>query len=95
VAAYLIKVPNVITPVNVDGNNDVFTIQYGDAKNITPGNFGIKTSLEVYDRWGKPVYESKDYQYNWAAEGLAAGVYYFKVTIEDHATCKSWLHVIK
>lgn len=59
---------NVITP-NGDGQNDVFYI-----KNIDR----IESStLYVYDRWGKKVYEEENYKNNWDGENLADGVYYF------------------
>jgi hypothetical protein len=95
---YSMLVPNVITPETSAGQNDVFTIQYGDAETFpgqTPADVGLKVSLNVYNRWGKQVYESADYQYDWSAKDLDAGVYYYTLTIGDQATCKSWLHVVK
>lgn len=95
---YSMLVPNVITPEISVGQNDVFTIQYGDAEiypGQTPADAGLKVSLDVYNRWGKKVYESADYQYDWSAKDLDAGVYYYTLTIGDQATCKSWLHVVK
>ena len=93
-SAYMIKVPNVITP-GAEGSNDAFTIQYGDVKGVTPSDHNIKVSLLIYNRWGRLVYESNDYKYDWYAQGLAAGVYYYDLTIQGYTTCKSWLHVIK
>lgn len=95
---YSMTVPNVITPEITAGQNDVFTIQYGNPENFpgqTPADVGLKVSLKVYNRWGKLVYESSDYQYDWSADDLDAGVYYYTLTIGDQATCKSWLHVVK
>lgn len=63
-----IVVPNIITP-NGDGRNDVFFIE-----NIER----LKQSrLIIYNRWGKKVYETDNYQNNWAAESNADGVYYW------------------
>ncbi|MBX2971127.1 MAG: gliding motility-associated C-terminal domain-containing protein [Cyclobacteriaceae bacterium] len=95
---YSMIVPNVITPEITAGQNDIFTIQYGNPENFpgqTPADVGLKVSLKVYNRWGKQVYESNDYQYDWSANDLDAGVYYYILTIGDQATCKSWLHVVK
>lgn len=86
--------PNVITPNAKDGKNDVFTIWYGKAGN-TPADAGLRTAVVVYNRWGTVVYETSDYQYNWAGEDLVSGVYFYEVTIEGYTTCKDWLHVIK
>jgi len=89
-------VPNVITPGNKDGDNDYFIVRFGRGNDIkTPADYGFNTSLVVYDRWGKEVYRNPEYHFDWSAEGLASGVYYFQVEVAEHATCKSWIHVIK
>lgn len=92
---YTARVPNIITPGSADGSNDVFIVQYGDQKGGTPADHDLKVSLLVYNRWGTPVYESKDYRNNWRAEGLPSGVYYYEVTIGEFNICRSWLHVIQ
>jgi gliding motility-associated-like protein len=98
VPVFPLVIPNVITP-NGDRNNDVFSIRYGKQDDkpseFTPGDFGYKCSMTIYNRWGNVIYENADYQYDWAGEGLASGVYYYEVSVEDHATCKSWIHLIK
>jgi hypothetical protein len=91
---YELKIPNVITPGGKDALNDNFVIQYGP-EGQTPAQYGFKTSVTIFNRWGAEVYHSDDYQYDWNGEGLDGGVYYYEVTIQDHATCKSWLHLIK
>ena len=48
-----LEFPNIITP-NGDGKNDVFAI-----KNMNPL---LPNILSIYDRWGKKVYEKKNYQ---------------------------------
>ncbi len=50
-----IKIANVFTPNN-DGKNEYFNI---DIDNVD--NFEIK----IYNRWGKRVFESDDYQFKW------------------------------
>lgn len=86
-------IPNVITPGQPE-HNDVFTIRYGQQDGVTPGDFGYRVSLVIYNRWGRMLYETDDYQYDWSGEGLAAGIYYYEVTVEGHGTCKSWLHLL-
>jgi gliding motility-associated-like protein len=62
---------------------------------ITPGAYGYKVSLTVYNRYGRIVYENEDYQYDWRGDDLPAGVYYYQVSIQNHASCKSWLQLVK
>ena len=92
---FRLVIPNVITPGHEDNANDRFTIQYGDEEGVTPAGFGYTTGLIIYNRWGSKVYENADYQYDWEGAGLPAGIYYYEVTVDGHATCKSWLHLIK
>lgn len=87
--------PNVITPGQLDGNNDKFIIQFGDQSGQTPLDFGFKTELKIFDRWGGLIYSSDDYQHDWSGAGVTGGVYYFQVKVEDHSACKGWLQVIK
>ena len=92
---FKLMIPNVITPGRGDQVNDKFTIQYGDNEGVTPAGYGYATGLVIYNRWGSKVYENADYQYDWDGDGLPAGIYYYEVTVDGHATCKSWLHLIK
>jgi gliding motility-associated-like protein len=92
---FKLLIPNIITPGNEDNTNDRFTIQYGDDPGTTPADYGYKTAVVIYDRWGKVVFESQDYDYSWQGTGLAAGIYFYEVTVEQHSTCKSWLHLVK
>jgi hypothetical protein len=93
--AYVIKSPNVITPGTKDGSNDFFTVQYGETPGKTPKDFGINVSVLIYNRWGKLVYESNDYNNEWSGEGLASGVYFYEVKIDGEAFCKDWIHLVK
>ncbi|HEY9006196.1 MAG TPA: PKD domain-containing protein [Ohtaekwangia sp.] len=95
IPVYTLKIPNVITPGNGDNLNQALFIQYGKVKGKTPADYGFNTSLVIYNRWGEKVYEAADYKNDWTAEGLVSGVYFFEVTVQDHATCKSWVQVIK
>jgi len=91
---YTLLVPNIITPTTSPGLNDVFTIQYG-TKGNTPADAGLVVGLRVYNRWGTTVFESNDYDYTWAGDGLPSGVYYYVVTVDNQATCRSWVQVVK
>ncbi|HEX6224739.1 MAG TPA: PKD domain-containing protein, partial [Chryseolinea sp.] len=88
-------IPNVITPSIKDEANDTFAIQFGDEKGATPGDYGFKTALTIFNRWGEKVFESPDYQYDWDGGDLPSGVYFYEISVDGHATCKSWLHLMK
>jgi len=92
VAAFAIFTPNVITPVLRDGKNDAFVVMYGAQPTSQQG---IVTSLMVYNRWGEIVFQSADYQNNWAGEGLAAGIYFYEAQVGGEALCKGWVHVMR
>jgi hypothetical protein len=92
---FKLLIPNVITPKIKDEANDAFTVQLGDEAGVTPADYGFKTSLVIFNRWGTKVYESDDYQYDWDGDNLAGGIYYYEISVDDHATCKSWIHLVK
>jgi hypothetical protein len=94
VPIYTVKIPNIITPGLAEGANDRLTITYG-SENTTPADVDLKVSLIIYNRWGRILLDTEDYQYDWMGEGLAAGVYYYKVTVQNHPTCRSWLQLVK
>lgn len=72
-------IPNVITP-NGDGKNDIF--------NITglPDRF----NLQIYNRWGKMLFETQNENLLWNPKDVSAGVYYYLLRLyssegnEDH-----------
>jgi gliding motility-associated-like protein len=78
-----LELPNVFTP-NGDLVNDVFEI-----KNIE--DFPNST-LQVFNRWGKKIFESEDYNnsdHAWNGESAAEGVYYYVLTVNygEKNTC--------
>jgi len=75
VVPYLsIYIPNSFTP-NGDGINDTFGIQGEAIKDFT---------MQVYDRWGEKIFESKNYDERWDGtfEGVKApqGTYVYHVS---------------
>lgn len=70
-----ITVPNVITP-NGDAFNENFVI-------VGLADYP-KTMLQIFNRWGKKVYESSDYQNDWNGENNHDGVYYYVLTFIDY-----------
>ncbi len=66
---FCLHIPNVITP-NGDGSNDFFVIQ-GDPE--------LSLNLQLFNRWGKIVYQNNHYRNNWPAKDIADGVYFYVV----------------
>jgi len=66
--------PNIFTP-NGDGKNDVFFF-----KNL---EFYPNSKLEVFNRWGRKVFESSNYDNKWDGGGLSDGVYYYILKSPD------------
>lgn len=62
----LVIIPNVLTPGG-NGQNDTFIMQ---GLERWPG-----TALTIYNRWGKVVYQSDDYQNNWDGKNMNNGKY--------------------
>jgi hypothetical protein len=60
------ELPNVITPNN-DTWNEVFALP------VSGGG-----ALKVFNRWGRKVYQSEDYQNDWNGGDLPAGTYYWR-----------------
>lgn len=89
--------PNVITP-NGDGINDVFAIENLNTNINEEDPDGYRNNkLYIYDRWGKKVYEAKNYD-TYAKDGtiypgnmifdgssLSDGVYYYSFQYKGKA----------
>ncbi len=73
-----ITIPNVITP-NDDNQNEAFVIA-----NL---EYHPNTKIKVYNRWGRVVYSSDNYQNDWKAEDVSGGVYYYVLELVDEDQC--------
>ena len=80
-------IPNVVSPNN-DFINDVFTIK---------GINGNCWSLEVYNRWGKMVYDETPFNNQFSPIQLADGIYYFRVINlnDNEKSIKGYFNVFK
>lgn len=79
-------VPNVFTP-NGDGINDGFFIR---------GISGNGWKLDIYNRWGNPVYSNLNYKNDWDASTVNEGVYYYALQSPDGTQdVKGWIQVLK
>ncbi|MBN2729495.1 MAG: gliding motility-associated C-terminal domain-containing protein [Bacteroidales bacterium] len=63
-----LTVPNIITP-NGDGRNDEFK--------VTNLEYYPNSVLQIFNRWGKMIYENNNYMNDWNGEEFADGTYYF------------------
>ena len=69
-----VELVNIFTPNN-DGFNDLLVFTNIE---LYPGN-----TLSVFDRWGKVVYETDNYQNNWRGDGVAEGTLYFVLHLPE------------
>ncbi|MBK9290211.1 MAG: gliding motility-associated C-terminal domain-containing protein [Bacteroidetes bacterium] len=91
-----LSIPNIITP-NGDNINDVLIITEAPPSNeggdrfksafsdpgIKPLNtYYLRTRLVIFNRHGKVVYESTNYNNDWGGEGLKDGVYFYVLQCE-------------
>lgn len=75
--------PNFFSP-NGDNVNDYFAMELkdlttGDVKNILPNDncVSVFEGVRIYNRWGNQVFQSRDRNFKWYANGESAGVYYY------------------
>lgn len=73
--AFALYAPNAFTP-NADGFNDLFVIS-------TTVSDPREYSLSIFDRWGRPVYNTDDPYRGWNGEGTPSGVYAWSVRLRD------------
>jgi gliding motility-associated-like protein len=79
-----VQIPNIITP-NGDDLNDVFKVSTANTR----------SKLEIYNRWGRKVYEQSNYANNWGGDNQPAGVYYYLLTDAKGVQTKGWLEVVR
>ncbi|MDB5233553.1 MAG: hypothetical protein JWR44_546, partial [Hymenobacter sp.] len=78
---------NIITP-NGDGFNDKLVI---DNVQLYPGN-----TFTVFNRWGREVYKTTNYQNNWGGDAnTAPGQYFYLLTLPNGTSLKNWFEVVK
>jgi gliding motility-associated-like protein len=80
-------IPNVFTP-NGDGSNDQFFIRNLPSEPLV-------NQLMISNRWGKAVFTSENYQNNWNAEGVADGIYFYRLQVGDNDALTGWVEIIR
>lgn len=69
---------NVFTPNN-DGKNDVF-----EMPNLPSENCKYQfLKIDIFNRWGRKVFTSKDRAFAWGGEGSLPGVYYYAIDFKS------------
>lgn len=87
--------PNVFTPNN-DGHNDYFAVEgidlLGSDSELNPDEWvalppdncqGRFEWVKIFNRWGKPVFESHHRKFRWYAANQPAGVYYYVIKFSN------------
>ena len=88
---YKLNPSNIITP---DGNNENDTWYVQNIQTF------IKSTVMVFDRWGKQVFKTENYQNDWGAVNgsdiLPEGEYYYVITFgESDKVYKGTITVIR
>jgi gliding motility-associated-like protein len=74
-----VNVPTVITP-NGDGLNDILVITIDNKSAVSQPKllrYYERMELAIYNRYGRKMYESNDYQNDWDGAGASDGTYFF------------------
>ncbi|MDO7849675.1 gliding motility-associated C-terminal domain-containing protein [Hymenobacter sp. M29] len=77
---------NVITP-NGDRQNDWFVIENVERH--------PKTALTIFNRWGRQIYQSADYQNTFGGENAGPGLHYYFCQLADGTVYKGWFEIIR
>lgn len=83
------RAPDVITP-NGDGYNETFTLPVLADNQCKKEAFG---KIEIYNRWGRKVFESSDEGFEWRPENIPAGEYFYLIHFSE-STFKGYLHLL-
>jgi gliding motility-associated-like protein len=79
-------IPNVFTPGNDDANETFYIENIGNRE----------WQLRIFNRWGKEVYFSDNYQNDWTGENLSSGVYFYYLTSPIlEREYKGWVHLMR
>jgi gliding motility-associated-like protein len=80
----LLIMPNIITP-NGDDQNDKLMLR---------GVLSEGWQLQIYNRWGRLIYDDKNYRNNWPQQAPPAGTYYYRLQKPEAGIIHTgWLEV--
>ncbi|MEL6537422.1 MAG: gliding motility-associated C-terminal domain-containing protein, partial [Bacteroidota bacterium] len=84
------EVTNAFTP-NGDEYNQTFSIPDLPTDNC----FGRYQGVTVFNRWGKPVFESQQRDFEWDGSGEPDGVYYWIIRYTGDISFKGWVALLR
>lgn len=70
-----LTIPNIFTP-NGDFINEFFQ--------VTDLDKFISNEIQIFNRWGKKVYETENYRGDWNGENLPDGVYFYVIKAQGY-----------
>ncbi len=77
-------IPNIFTPNN-DGENDRFQLLFSAAPGVNPAQYYEEYSMQIFNRWGKKIFESNSDSWDGRIDGKDAndGVYFYLITYKE------------
>jgi gliding motility-associated-like protein len=82
-------IPNLLT-VNGDTKNDYFSLDGISAKETCANQFEF---IEIYNRWGKRIFFSKDRNFKWVPDENSEGIFWFGLNFKNKRI-SSWLMLV-
>jgi hypothetical protein len=58
-------------------------------------NKPLNAKLVITNRWGKEVYSTSDYNNDWKADGVADGIYFYRLEGTDSPSVTGWVEVLR
>ena len=89
-SSYNFQSANVFTPNKTDAINQNYFIPDLPVDNC----FSQFLEFIVYNRWGRPVFTSKDRNFRWDGGEVASGVYYYTLKY-SHTTYRGYISVLR
>ncbi|HRH34627.1 MAG TPA: gliding motility-associated C-terminal domain-containing protein, partial [Catalimonadaceae bacterium] len=83
-------IPNLLTS-NGDGKNDFLSLEKILPFDNCFFNFDF---VEIYNRWGKPVFNSSNRNFKWQPEADKDGIYFYALHFKEKSFT-SWLAVVR
>jgi len=77
------QLPNIITP-----NGDQANESFRPFVSVDP------VDIQIFNRWGRKVFEQKNYVEGWGDASTPAGVYYYRLVNAKGESWKGWLEVV-
>ena len=52
-------------------------------------------NIQIFNRWGKKVFEQSNYTDGWGKNNVPGGVYYYLLESSTGETWKGWVEVVR